>query len=98
MYENSAQKIREVIPDLQEKLRTCRELVIKLHASNNRLNDALNGPSPEPTSAGLVESKPYGMIEKLEGIADELFTSLTNACATYEEHLDVLLGSKKSKP
>ena len=96
MYkDNSENKVREIIPDLLETMRACGELVIKLQKNNERFNDAINLQSLGPEHSGVTEAKQTGMIEQLESAAEKLFMDLTNVCATYDEHLNTLLGKQK---
>ncbi len=89
-----ADKIREVVPDLINKIKGIQENAYSIHRSINKLGDALDGAPPEDCAKGepLMRGD-EGSIQNLERVVSELNISINDANMVLIEKLSRLLGS-----
>lgn len=94
---NQPCKAREVIPDVQENLRSSLLKTDMIWKQIDRLIYALDGP--QPTSPECGETKPldrqHGSLETLESTAKELRSELIDIEDTLRAKITLLLGMKK---
>ena len=87
-------KIREVIPDLTNRIGKMLETMQGIWRSVEKLDEALNGLHPKKTlGTGKDASSDDGSIQILEHMLDELYTSINDVDMELREKLMLLLGA-----
>ena len=90
----SESKIREVVPDLINRVKGIQENAYAIRRSISRLGDALDGNKPQdPTKGEPLMSGDEGEIQTLERLVNELHVTVNDANMELIEKLNRLLGS-----
>ena len=94
MNEMTDSKIREVVPDLINKIKGIQENAHSIQRSISKLGDALNGNPPDDCAKGepLMRGD-EGSIQNLERVVKDLHVSINDANMELIEKLNLLLGS-----
>jgi len=92
MSDVKADKVREVVPDIQLSISKAHDKVYEIEKQVSRVNYALHGPQATSPDCEEKGDREKGSIECLEDSAKYLFGYLVKVEKELRNHLDLLLG------